>query len=351
MLWLARGLRSAGVEQGAAVRQRTELGAALQEESIAVHELRRHQTWHPRTVAGLRKLARENGYDIVHAHTGNAHTLAWRAFAGRVPVVVTRRVDFSIKSNPVSRRKYTDPAIRFIAISNGVREILERGGVDPSRIEIVPSGIDPERVRDGAGREALRNAWGVKEPGPLVGFVGAFVDHKDPLNLIGAVPDIVAKLPDAKVVLIGKGELRAAMEERARELGAMEHVVFAGWREDIAGCLAALDVFAMPSRMEGLCTSLLDAQAAGVPCVATRAGGIPDVIEHEKNGLLAAPRDSAALASAIMRMWNDAAMREEFVAAGRDVVARRFTKESMVAGTLAVYERTLREWEGTRRRG
>ncbi len=349
VLWLVHGLKAAGHEQGAAVRPRSELGNILEREGMKVHELRRHQAWHPRTVAGLRKLARENSYDIVHAHTGNAHTLAWRAFSGRLPVIVTRRVDFAVKSNPLSRRKYTDPSIRFAAISNGVRSVLIQGGVEASRIEVVPSGIDPDRVRNGKERAALRATWGLEEPGPLVGFIGAFVDHKDPLNLVNAVPMLQQHLPNAKVVFVGKGELRSQMEARAKELGAIDDVVFAGWREDIAECLGSFDIFVMPSKLEGLCTSLLDAQAAGVPCVATTAGGIPDIIEHECNGLLVPPRDSNSLGNALVRLWNDESMRQSFISAGKCVIERRFTKETMVAGTLEVYERTIREWDGIRR--
>lgn len=348
VLWLMRGLRDRGVEQIAAARAGSELATRLRANDLSVVEVRRHQAWDPRAVIALRRLARSEGVTMVHAHTGNAHTLAWRAFAGRLPVVVTRRVDFAVRKSLFSRRKYTVDGILFVAISTGVRDVLVAGGVDPERIVLVPSGIEPERFHRAEGREKLRHAWRVDEPGPVVGTVGAWVDHKDPLNLIDAVPAVLRDLPSARIVFVGDGELREAMEDRARALGISDSVVFAGWRDDVGACMAAMDLFVLPSKLEGLCTALLDAQAVGLPCVACRAGGVPDIIEHGDNGILVPTRDPEALADAIVGLWQDPGMRAAFAVRGPAVVRERFTVDAMVEGTAAAYARAITEW-GERR--
>lgn len=276
--------------------------------------------------------------DIVHAHTGNAHTAAVHSFLGSRPLLTTRRVDFAIQNNAFSRAKYTRPGQHYIAISRAIRDILVEGGVAPEAIDVIPSGIDPARVAEGNGAP-LRAEWLGGDSGPVIGFIGAFADHKAPWVLAHAAGHIRRALPGAKVVFVGDGELRPRLEEISADLPGS--IVFAGWREDVANCLAAFDLFVMPSKLEGLCTSLIDALAAGVPCVAARAGGIPEVIVDGVTGVLVPPLDEEALASAVVDLWHDGARRARFVEAGRRRVAECFTAGAMVEGTLSVYRRML----------
>ncbi len=341
VLSLMRGLAARGVAQSLLVRRDSDLGMRVANEGMKVHVLRVHAPWDPRTWRQARQFAQTEGSTIVHAHTGNAHKLALSAFAGEIPIVVTRRVDFAIKRNWFSQRKYTHPCQHYIAISTGVRDVLVDGGVDPSRIDIVPSGIEPTRFANATTGADWRKQWNVTEPGPVIGVVAAYADHKDPLNLINAAPRVLKKLPCAKIVFVGEGDMRPEMETHIAKLDLAERVQLTGWQTDVGGCLAALDIFVMPSKLEGLCTSLLDAQAAGVPCVACRAGGIPDIIEDGVNGLLVPPQNPEALADAIVRLGEDLSLREKFRVAGCEVVARRFTVDSMVEGTFAVYKKIL----------
>lgn len=337
---LMRGLATRGIEQALVAAPGEELARRAREEGFAVHEKPAAPDWAPSSSKFLRQLVATHGITLAHAHTGNAHTLAWRALGGRLPIVVTRRVDFAVKRNPLSRRKYRTPGVHFIAISRGVAEVLRAGGVAPERIDLVPSGIDPERFRGAEGRARLRAEWHVEEPGPVVGFVGAYVDHKDPLNLVEAA--LLADLPQTtKFVLVGEGNQRPALEAAIRSHVLGDRVLLTGWREDVGDCLAAFDLFVMPSKLEGLCTSLLDAQAVGLPCVACAAGGIPDIIRDGENGLLVPPRDPRALADAITRLWNSVEMQQRFRAAGPFTVQQHFTIDRMVEGTLAVYERLV----------
>jgi glycosyltransferase involved in cell wall biosynthesis len=291
----------------------------------------------PFLVRWLRQAAADFRADIVHAHTGNAHTLAVGAMLGRLPVVSTRRVDFAIKGNSFSRRKYLAAGQRFIAISSGVRDVLAAGGVAMDRIDIVPSGIDTSRVVGGDGA-AIRREFLDDGAGPLIGFVGALVDHKAPWILAEAAPLIRRELPGARIVFVGDGELRPQLEAIAAAYP--DAIAMAGWRDNMRDWYAAFDMFAMPSKLEGLCTSLIDALAAGVPCVASRTGGIPDVIVDGETGVLVPPLQVRALADAIVSLWHVAPRRAQFIEAGREHAAR-FSADAMVEGTIAVYRKLL----------
>lgn len=286
----------------------------------------------------VRQFAKRWGAHLVHAHSGNGHTLAVGAFAGRAPVISTRRVDFAIGGNWFSRRKYTRPGQRYIAISTAVRDVLVAGGVNPAVIDLVFSGVETERVT-GGDRSALRREWLAGADGPLVGFIGALVDHKAPWTLAEAMPLVRRTLPGARAVYVGEGEERPRIEAIARANPGTVHL--AGWRDDVADCYAAFDLFVMPSKLEGLCTALVDALAAGVPCVAARAGGIPDVVVDGECGSLVPPENPEALAAAMVALLQDPARQAAFREAGRQRVARHFTADAMVEGTLQAYRNLL----------
>lgn len=338
---LAEGLRRRGHESLIAGPGGSELCAVLATDGFSVALWPRPRLLgmrSPLLARWLRARAAEFRADLVHAHTGNAHTAAVAAFAGRLPIVVTRRVDFAVKGNLLSRRKYLAPGQQYLAISSGVRDALLAGGVPPARIALVPSGVEASRVLGGSGA-ALRAEWLGPDKGPLVGFVGALVDHKAPWILAQAAPLLRRRLPGARVVFVGEGECRPRLE--ALRVACPEAIVLAGWRRDVADCYAAFDLFAMPSKLEGLCTALVDALVAGVPAVASRAGGIPDVVRDGETGVLVPPEDPQALADALAGLWSDEARRLRFIEAGRRHAAEHFTADAMVEGTLRGYAAAL----------
>jgi glycosyltransferase involved in cell wall biosynthesis len=146
-------------------------------------------------------------------------------------------------------------------------------------------------------------------------------------------------VPDARFIILGEGELREPLERQVREYKLEKHVFLPGFRTDVLGCMKGFDLFAMSSVTEGLGTSLLDAMACSRAIVATRAGGIPEIVEDGVNGALVAPRDHAAMADAIVRLLKDDGLRKKMGDAGFARVQARFTVERMVAETAAVYAR------------
>ena len=186
---------------------------------------------------------------------------------------------------------------------------------------VIPLGIDLDRF-EGA-RPAL-------EPdGPRVGNVARLAPQKDHRTLIEAA----RLVPEAEFVIVGDGELRGELER----LAAGARVRFMGAREDVPELLASFDVFAFPSRFEGLCLAVIEAQAAGVPVVATPVGGIRETVVEGETGLLVPTGDPAALAAATRRLLEDRPAAEAMAAEAKRRVRERFSLERMVTATLRLY--------------
>jgi len=174
---------------------------------------------------------------------------------------------------------------------------------------------------------------------PVVGNVAALVPHKGQRHLIEAASIVIQKVPDARFVIAGEGELREALEQQIKHLGLEKHVLLAGFRPDVLSVHKAFDIFVMSSVTEGLGTSILDAMASGKPVVATAAGGIPEIVRDGRTGLLVPPRDHDAMAAAIVKLLRDEPLRRRMGAAGLSLANARFSAERMVRETLEVYQR------------
>jgi glycosyltransferase involved in cell wall biosynthesis len=282
--------------------------------------------------------------NVVHAH--DPHAVALSALAlnmstqpKRAPLVASRRVDFRLRGNALSRWKY-DQVDCFICASEAIRTLLLADGIPPERTVTVHEGIDLARV-ESAPLAALHEELWLPHGSPIVGNVAALVPHKGQKHLIEAAALVVRKVPDARFVIAGEGELRASLEHQIKHHNLEKHVILAGFRTDVLSLHKAFDIFVMSSITEGLGTSLLDAMAAGKPVVATTAGGMPEVVVDGETGILVPPRDDHALADAIIRLLSDPGLRKRMGDAGRSLAYARFSAERMVSDTIAVYERIV----------
>jgi glycosyltransferase involved in cell wall biosynthesis len=284
--------------------------------------------------------------DVIHAHDPHGVAMASLALSlgagsahpAKAPALVaSRRVDFHLKGNSFSRWKYRQVDC-FIAASEAIRRMLVADGVPELQTVTVHEGIDVDRVL-AAPPVNVHEAFFLPHGAPVVGNVAALVPHKGQRYLIDAAHLVVQRVPDARFVILGEGELREHLQRQVHEHRLEKHVLLPGFRTDVLGCLKAFDLFVMSSVTEGLGTSLLDAMAAARPIVATAAGGIPEIVEDGVNGLLVPPRDHHALADAIVRALEDGPLRQRMGAAGWERVNERFTVDHMVNGTVAVYER------------
>ncbi len=287
----------------------------------------------PRALVAVLREARR-APSILHAH--DAHALVLAGIAARFTgarLVVTRRVDFHLRRPGFWRR-----ADRVIAISGAIRDILVSDGLPEDSVTVVYSGIDPEEVR-AAPLGGVRALYRLAPNVPLAINVAALVPHKDHATLVRAAVETSRALPELHWVILGDGPLLPELTERVRQAGLDERIHFMGQVSNAWGMIAEADVFVMSSREEGLGTSILDAMALEVPVVATRAGGIPEILEGGA-GLLVPPGDGIELGRAVQRMLEEPGLRQETRSAASRQLAR-FTARTMADGVASVYRSIL----------
>ncbi|HWT71986.1 MAG TPA: glycosyltransferase [Oxalicibacterium sp.] len=291
----------------------------------------------------LARLIRAERPDLVHLHSRRGADL-WGGIAARLtgtPCVLSRRVD-----NPEPRWQ---AALKYrlfdhvITISEGIRRVLLQEGVPPRQVSCVRSAVDAAPYLKAVDRGAFLREFGLPPDAIVIGMVAQLIPRKGHRYLIDAIDVLRRDHPQLQVLLFGKGPLQAELENliSQRNLSGVVHT--AGFRSDLPQWLGGLDILAHPADMEGLGVSLLQASAAAIPIVASRAGGLPEAVEDRLNGLLVPPGDVAALTSALKLLLDDADLRRRFGAAGRTRILSEFSIDAMVDGNLAVYRKVLAE--------
>ena len=289
---------------------------------------------------------RRERFDLVHTHSTKAGLLGRvAARLAAVPVVLFTAHGWAFAEGRAywkrrllahAERLAARVTAKIICVSEHDRELALRWRVaKPGQLLVVHNGIDPHSflAADGSPvREELRLG-----KDPVVTFVGRLAPPKDPLTLLEAI----RILPEGRVLLIGDGELRPQIERFVQERSLPGRVVMAGFRSDIPEVLAASDVFVLSSRWEGLPLTVIEAMMAGLPVVAARVGGIPELVEDGETGFLVPPSDPEALAEALQRLLEDEGLRRRMGEAGREKALRGFTLERMLAQIQRVYEELL----------
>jgi glycosyltransferase involved in cell wall biosynthesis len=254
---------------------------------------------------------------------------------------------------------------RLIAVSKAVVAKLEREGrAGTIPVELIYNGVDMDRYDHTEACCTLPEEYGFPEGSQLVGVVARLEPEKGHATLLEAWPAVRARVPTARLLVVGEGSLAAALHDRADELGLLGEpctgdacvgtrharpgaaVVFTGRREDVPAVTAALDVAVLPSYREAQGLVILEAMALARPVVATNVGGIPEMIEDGVTGLLVPPHDAVALAEAICRVLLDHPFADMLGRAGHRVVHERFCVERMVAAIESVYDQGWAAWRG-----
>lgn len=282
---------------------------------------------------------REN-IDMIHVHDSHAHNFAVLSAVLTkmdLPIIVSRRVDFPVKDSGMSAYKYNHPQIaKIICVSNAIKEIMEPSITDKSKLAVVHSGVDLEKFDAYKAEGRLRKEFNVPDDHMIIGNVAALAPHKDYPTFIRTVKRLIEGGLKAKFFAIGDGPLRKETVEAINEAGMQDHIYLTGFREDVVQLLPELDIFLITSETEGLGTSILDALCAKVPVVATKAGGIVEIIEHEVNGLLADVADDEGLAKQVLKLAKSEELMRSFVDAGLQKI-KHFSKAETARKTIEVY--------------
>ncbi len=301
----------------------------------------------------LLRLMRTWRPDIVHTHTAMAGAIG--RTTGRlahVPAVVhtfhghvlrgyfAPPVETLFRTIERSLARHSD---RLITLSSSLRDDLVALHIAPrEKIQVIPLGMEFGGLHNLPRREGrLRREIGIAPQVPLVGSVGRLVPIKNHTLLLHAARRMVDLDTSAHFVIVGDGELRARLEDLARQLELAPRVHFLGWREDLAPIYSDLDLLALTSDNEGTPVAVLEAMAAGVPVVSTAVGGVPDVIRDGETGSLVMRREVEDFAQAMLRALRNMPFSQAMAERARAEVVARFGKERMLAETAALYENVL----------
>jgi glycosyltransferase involved in cell wall biosynthesis len=320
---------------------------------IPVREYPVRRLYDPRSLVRRARLAldlRRERVDLVHCHGFYANMFAVPAarLAGTRAVIASVRDLNDLLWTPAQKRAQRlvcRLADVVLVNAEAIADNLVRQGHERRRIAVVANGIDLSRPPARATGE-LRRELGLPAGARLVVVVSRLVrvgglDVKGIGTFLEAGRRIVGRFPDAHLLVVGDGPYRPELEQHAARLGLDRQVRFTGLRRDVPAVLAEAEVVVVPSLTEGLSNSLLEAMAAGVPVVATRVGGNPELVVDGEHGLLVPPADPAALATAVERLLGEAATAARLARAARERVAARFSLERMVRETARLYERLL----------
>jgi L-malate glycosyltransferase len=339
-VWLlARELGRRGIDQVVVTGGDGELAHRLSASGVRVRPASWRAGLDPRVIAPiLRELHHRTV--LLHAHDAHALTLAGLcSLLTGTPLVVTRRVTF-----PLRRRSFWRRARRVIAISQAVRSALVADGLDPTRLVLVPSAIDLQGL---AALEpvGIRERVSLPENGQLAIHLGALTPEKDQATLVAAAGLLVRDLPSLHWAIIGEGPLRTMLERQIAERSLQERVHLLGNLADPERALLEADIFVLSSTHEGLGSSVLAAMALEVPVVATRVGGVPDLLGTGE-GLLVPAGNPAELATAVHRVLSDGRFRAELTQTAR-LMAEGFSVAAVAARVLSVYRSCAHSLDGS----
>ena len=292
--------------------------------------------WRP-----LIDLIRRERIDILHAHKFGSNL--WGTMVGRlarVPVIVAHEHAWSYEGQPLRRFLDREVIARgatvFLAVSHeDQRRMVEIERIRPERTLFLPNGIPPLPATAGDVRTEL----GIGSEAPVVGAVGGLRPQKAFDVLVDSAASLVPSNPQLRVLIAGSGPEEERLRERIAALGLGATVSLLGRRSDVADVLAALDVAVLCSDFEGSPLAVMEYMAAGRPVVATRVGGVPDLVDHGVTGILVPPRDPARLAAAIGSLLADRSTREAMGERGRERQRREFDLGAMVTRVESLYER------------
>ena len=289
------------------------------------------------------QLLRKARPNLLHIH-GFKSFLIGRYAAGlaRVPALV------SVHNYPAYRGSdmLLPPFIKlsgaaethFIAVSHALARELTSWGIAPERITVIHNGIDPEPFQQAARqrKEIARDGGSI-----VVGTAARMASQKGLKYLIRAAAWLAGRYPMMRFIIGGEGPEQPALQELACRMGLSGKISFPGFSRNLAATLAQIDIFVLPSLTEGMSITILEALAAGCAVVATRVGGVPEVIVDGVTGLLVPPASAGALAGAVAVLADNPYLRQSVALAGRERVIEKFVVDKMLMRTGAVYEMLL----------
>ncbi|MDF3821022.1 glycosyltransferase [Leptospira sp. 96542] len=338
LFYLATGLSSYKIPQIIIGQPNSPLESKCIEEGLKFIPVEMRGEWDRPAFKKIRSICIEQNVKLIHTHTAHAHTLA--LFAKRnslnIPLIVSRRVDFKPKSSLFSRWKYRHQANDYyLPVSQKIKQVMIEAGIAPEKLITVYSGIDLKRFQKQVTSDHLREEFELSKKTITIGNVAALVDHKDQETLLRAIAEMKTSA-DFKVLIVGEGKLEKKLKTLSTNLGINSKVIFTGYRTDVPALLSLFDIFTLTSKEEGLGTSVLDAMASSLPIVATRGGGIAEMLTEGTGSYVHNVGDFTSIAASFDNLVENEAERIRMGNLNKGAV-KRFSVTKTVEKTKLIY--------------
>jgi len=294
----------------------------------------------------LIKLFKKHKIDVVHTQLWGANL--WgrlAALLARVPVIIATEQNldpwkrwYNFFCDRILARKTT----HLIAVSQKVQEFYESHNIGPGNWQVIHNSVATDEALP-RGRNVKYHELGIKDDEPVVGLLGRLVPAKAPTVFLKAFEESLTKVPKLKALIIGDGPLRQDLHKFVSDHHLETQVVFAGLRHDVPELLSGMDVLVFSSEREGLSLAMVEAMSAGVPIIATRVGGTPELIESERTGFLVEPRDSSAIALHLVDILKNPEKAEKIRQAARNHVLENFSIKKLVDQHQVLYQQAMKK--------
>lgn len=336
VVWLVEGLSKRGVQSVVVCPVGSEVAPAIKE----IGDVRQIKMWGDLDIGLTRRimrLARQEQPDLIHIHSRRGADTFGGIAAGLlgIPCVISRRVD-NIEHRWSARLKYALYA-RIIVVSDAIKRVLGVTGITESKVRTVLDGVEASYYDVPSEKAWFEKEFCLPSDNITLGVIAQLIPRKGHRYLLDVLPALLEEHTNLHVLIFGKGPLEQDLRSQIKSPEFCGRVRLVGFREDIRQILPNLYAVVHPAEREGLGVALLQASACGVPVIAARAGGIPEIVLDGRNGITFDVGDKAALSSAIETLVADPSLREALGKEGRRLAETDFSVDAMVEGNLAVY--------------
>ncbi len=340
------GLAERGHHVSIACREHADIKNEALKLGIKVHILPFRKMYDIASMVKLSRILKAEKIDIVNTHSGVDSWIGGLAsrVANTAVLVRTRHLNIPLKRSPLNFIHYL-PDIYISCGGNMQRTLVKECGFPENKVVSIPTGVGPEFFRVQKNKKAALK-YGLDTSAPVITNVGILRSVKGHEVTLKSVKKVVESVPDARFLIVGDGPRRKELENMANEMGILEHVTFTGFVRDIPEIYSFSDVAVLSSWSEGLPQSLLQAMAAGVPVVASKVGGVPEIVVHEKTGVLIEPGDNEALGKAIIQILNSPDHSIKFTENAKENVMKKHSVSHMIEQLEDLYKDLLERRNG-----
>lgn len=343
--YLARALKEMKVEVFMITPIHSALASRIQEDGISVINFNSRGLLDLSLAKKIAKVCAVEKFDLIHTHDSHAHSaavLSVAIFGCKTPIIVSRRVDFAVSANLFSKWKYNHTSIKkIICVSEMILKITAPFIRDPDKLTVVRSGINTTQYDFTPDRNLLKEELKLSQDTILVGNLSALADHKDFPIFLNVAKGVVEENPKVHFVIAGSGDEKEFIEKFIEENNLSSRIHLLGFRKDVTKVMKSLDVFLITSKTEGLGTIVLEAFAAGIPVVATRAGGIPELVIDNETGLLREVGDVEGLTNAVHQILSNQELRNSLVNNAK-IKVQGFSFLATAQKTLDIYQEIIK---------